>query len=93
LRDSGKAGGVVKFVGFDAGSQSVEGMKKGDVQGLVVQNPMQMGYLGVKAVVDHLQGRKLAKVVDTGVTLVTRENMDEPKIKELLYPPLDKYLK
>jgi ribose transport system substrate-binding protein len=93
LRDAGKAGGAVKFVGFDAGSQSVEGMKKGDVQGLVVQNPMQMGYLGVKAVVDHLQGKKLQKVVDTGVTLVTPENMNDAKIKELLYPPLDKYLK
>ena len=93
LRDAGKAGGEVKFVGFDAGSRSVEGLKKGDVQGLIVQNPMQMGYLGVKAVVDHIRGKKLEKVVDTGVTLVTRENMDEPKIKELIYPPLDKYLK
>lgn len=93
LRDAGKAGGAVKFVGFDAGTQSVEGLKKGDIQGLVVQNPMMMGYLGVKTIVDHLQGKKVEKVVDTGVTLVTPENMNEPKIAELLYPPLDKYLK
>src|SRR5687767_6205503 len=93
LRDAGKAGGVVKFVGFDAGTQSVEALKKGDVQGLVVQNPMQMGYLGVKTIVDHLQGKKVEKVVDTGVTLVTPDNMGEPRIKELLHPPLDKYLK
>lgn len=93
LRDAGKAGGAVKFVGFDAGTQSVEGLKKGDIQGLIVQNPMQMGYLGVKTIVDHLQGRKVEKVVDTGVTLVTPENMNEAKIKELLHPPLDKYLK
>lgn len=93
LRDAGKAGGAVKFVGFDAGTQSVEGLKKGDIQGLVVQNPMQMGYLGVKAIVDHLQGKKVEKLVDTGVTLVTPENMEEVRIKELLYPPLDKYLK
>jgi ribose transport system substrate-binding protein len=83
----------VKFVGFDAGTQSVEALKKGDIQGLVVQNPMQMGYLGVKAVVDHLQGKKVEKVVDTGVTLVTPDNMGEAKIQELLHPPLDKYLK
>lgn len=93
LRDAGKAGGAVKFVGFDAGTQSVEALKKGDVQGLVVQNPMQMGYLGVKTIVDHLQGKKVEKVVDTGVTLVTPDNMAEAKIKELLHPPLDKYLK
>ncbi len=93
LKDAGKAGGAVKLVGFDAGSQSVEGMKKGDVQGLVVQNPVRMGYLGVKTVVDHLQGKPVEKVVDTGVQMVTKENMEEPAIKELLYPPLDKYLK
>ena len=93
LRDAGKAGGAVKYVGFDAGTQSVEALKKGDIQGLVVQNPMQMGYLGVKAIVDHLQGKKVEKVVDTGVTLVTPDNMNEPKIQELLHPPLDKYLK
>lgn len=93
LRDAGKAGGAVKFVGFDAGTQSVEGLKKGDIQGLVVQNPMMMGYLGVKTIVDHLQGKKVEKLVDTGVTLVTAENMNEAKIGELLHPPLDKYLK
>jgi ribose transport system substrate-binding protein len=93
MKDKGLVGGKVRLVGFDAGAQSVDGMKKGDVQGLVVQNPMQMGYLGVKAVVDHLRGKKVEKVVDTGVQLVTTENMDKPEIKELLYPPLDKYLK
>src|SRR3954470_726599 len=47
LRDIGLAAGKVKMVGFDAGSQSVADMKNGDLQGLVVQNPMGMGYLGV----------------------------------------------
>jgi ribose transport system substrate-binding protein len=93
LRDAGKAAGAVKFVGFDAGTQSVEGLKKGDIQGLVVQNPMQMGYLGVKTIVDHLQGKKVEKVVDTGVTLVTAVNMNDAKVQELLHPPLEKYLK
>jgi len=93
LKDAGKAGGVVKLVGFDAGSQSVEGMKKGDVQGLVVQNPVKMGYLGVLTMVEHLQGKKVEPLIDTGVQVVTKENMDEPAIKELLYPPLEKYLK
>jgi hypothetical protein len=30
--------------------------------------------------------------LDTGVTLVTKENMDQPEVKELLEPPLAKYL-
>ena len=92
LRDLGLAGGKVKMVGFDAGSQSVLDMKNGDVQGLVVQNPLLMGYLGVVTAVKHLKGEKVDKRIDTGVVLVTPENMNEPQIKDLLYPPLNQYL-
>lgn len=92
LKDYGRAGGAIKLVGFDAGSRSVEGLKTGDVQGLVVQNPVKMGYLGVVTMVNHLQGKKVEKLTDTGVQLVTPENMNQPEIKELLYPPLEKYL-
>ena len=93
LRDIGKAGGKVKMVGFDAGSQSVLDLKNGDVQGLVVQDPVRMGYLGVITLMQHIQGEKVERRIDTGVHLVTPENMDQPDIKELLHPPLDKYLK
>ena len=93
LKGIGRTGGDVKLVGFDAGTQSVEGLVKGDIQGLVVQNPVHMGYLGVTTMVQHLQGKKVDKVIDTGVHLVTKTNMDEPLMKELLNPPLDKYLK
>lgn len=93
LRDIGRAGGQVKMVGFDAGSQSVADMKSGDVQGLIVQNPLFMGYQGVMTMVEHLQGKPVEKRIDTGVVLVTKENMDEQSVKELLYPPLEKYLK
>jgi ribose transport system substrate-binding protein len=92
LRDLGLAGGKVKMVGFDAGSQSVLDMKNGDVQALVVQNPLLMGYLGVVTAVKHLKGEKVEKRIDTGVVLVTPENMNEPEIKDLLYPPLSRYL-
>jgi len=92
LRDLGLAGGKVKMVGFDAGSQSVLDMKNGDVQGLVVQNPLLMGYLGVVTAVKFLQGEKPEKRIDTGVVLVTPDNMNEPQIKDLLYPPLSQYL-
>ena len=93
LRDIGRAGGKVKMVGFDAGSQSVADLKSGDVQGLVVQNPLFMGYKGVMTIVEHIQGKPVEKRIDTGVVLVTKENMDDTSVKELLYPPLEKYLK
>ena len=93
LRNVGKAGGTVKVVGFDAGTQTIEAMKKGDVQGIIVQNPVRMSYLAVKTMVEHLQGKPVEQRIDTGVYVVTPENMDTPEMKELLYPPVEKYLK
>ena len=84
--------GRVRFVGFDGGEQNVEGLKKGEIQGLVLQDPFQMGYLGVKLIVDHIQGKQVDIRVDTGATLVSKENFEQPEIKNLLYPPLQDYL-
>ena len=42
--------------------------------------------------VDHIDGKPVDLMVDTGVTLVTPENIDDPEINELLNPPLDEYL-
>lgn len=93
LRDLGLAGGKVKMLGFDSGTQSVLDLKNGDVQGLVVQDPLKMGYLGVMTVVQHLNGEKVGKRIDTGVTLVTQENMNEAAVADLLAPPIKKFLK
>lgn len=93
LRELGLAGGKVKVVGFDAGTQSVADLKAGDVQALVVQNPMKMGYLGVKTVVSKIRNQPFEAKVDTGITLVTATNQNEPEVAELLRPPLNNYLK
>ena len=92
LRDLGKAAGKVKVVGFDTSVQSLRDLEAGDVQGLVVQNPVKMGYLGVRTLVSHLEGTGVEKRIDTGVAMVTQENMGKPEILELLNPPLEKYL-
>ena len=93
LKEKGLAAGKVKLVGFDTGAGSVDALKKGDVQALVVQNPVRMGYLGVMTVVNHLKGKPVEKKIDTGVAVVTAANMGTPEMQELLNPPLDKYLK
>ncbi len=93
LKDAGLAGGRIKFVGFDSGAQINQALKAGDLQGIVVQSPFRMGYLGVKTMVACLRGQKVERVIDTGCVLVTRENMGEPAMADLLNPPLEKYLK
>ena len=92
LREIGKAAGNVKMIGFDAGTQSIEDLTNGDLQALVVQNPMRMGYEGVLTVVRAIRGEAVEKHVDTGVVLVTKENMESADVKPLLHPPLAEYL-
>ncbi len=67
-------------------------MRAKQLDGVAVQNPIKMGYLGVKTMVAHLKNQPVEKRIDTGVSLVTPENMDEPASKELTNPPVDKYL-
>ena len=92
LEDLGKAGKIT-FIGFDSSAPFLKAMQEKKLQGFVVQNPFRMGELGVKTLVDHLLGQPVEKKVDTGVDLVTPENMDQPAMQQLLHPPLDQYLK
>jgi ribose transport system substrate-binding protein len=82
----------LKFVGFDASDKLVAALKDGDIDGLVVQNPFNMGYLAVKTMVEHLKGKPVEKRVDTGARLVTKENLDDPAVKEVMQPDLKKWL-
>jgi ribose transport system substrate-binding protein len=91
LQDLGKAGKVV-FLGFDATEVFVEAIRKRQLHGIVVQNPMRMGYLAVKTLADHLFGKSVEKRIDTGAMVITLDNIDSPEAKELLYPPLQEFL-
>ena len=93
LKDAGLAAGKIKFIGFDSGAQINAALRNGDLQGIVVQSPFRMGYLGVKTLVASLRGQKVERVIDTGCVMITREHMDEPAMADLLNPPLEKYLK
>ena len=92
LQDIGKAGKVT-FVGFDASQPFIDAMNNNQLHGIVVQNPFNMGYLGVRTMVDHLLSKPIERRVDTGVTMVTKDNLGSPDIQALLHPPLDQYLK
>ena len=90
LQESGLAGKVV-FVGFDSSPKLVQGLRDGHIHGLVLQNPVKMGYLGVKLMSLHLRGQTIERTIDTGVYLATREDMDTPEIKALLLPDFSRY--
>lgn len=87
LQSAGLAG-KVKFVGFDASEKLVLALQNGEIHGLVVQDPVKMGLVGVRSIVAHLKKLPVEKRVDTGVTMATKETMDDPAVKALLAPDL-----
>jgi len=86
LRRAGLAG-KVKFVGFDAGENIAAGLKSGEINGTILQDPVTMGYDTVRAMRDKLQGSVPPTRLETAEALATTENLDDPKIHELLFPP------
>jgi ribose transport system substrate-binding protein len=83
LRQEGLAG-KIRFVGFDASPPLVEALDAGEIDALVVQDPLNMGYEAVRAVVRHLDGEAVRPVLDTGAVVVTRDNRDDPQVRRLL---------
>jgi ribose transport system substrate-binding protein len=91
LQDIGRAG-KVEFIGFDASAIMIDAIRAGHLDGIVVQNPMRMGYLGVMTMADHLRGKPVERRIDTGVMLVTAANLDSAATQELVNPPIGRYL-
>lgn len=75
--------GKVTLVGFDATADLVNNVREGAIDSLVLQDPHKMGYEGVKSIVDKLAGKTPERRIDTGVSLLTKENIDTPEMKKL----------
>jgi ribose transport system substrate-binding protein len=87
-----KLAGKVKLIGFDSSNALVQGLRQSEIDGLVLQNPLDMGYRATKTLVACIHGTLVEKRIDTGAQLITRENMDLPTQKELLSPNLSQWL-
>lgn len=72
---------------FDSNAVSVGMLETGEVDGLIVQNPYAMGYLGVEAAF-HLVNEtgKPQESIGTDTILVNRSNMFEEECQKLLFP-------
>ena len=90
---TGGFAGSVTFVGFDSSIKLVEALERGEINGLVLQNPMRMGNLGVKTLIRHVKGEEQPDRIDTGVVLATPKNRHDEEIKMLLEPDFSQWLK
>jgi ribose transport system substrate-binding protein len=64
-------------IGFDGAKDALESIKDGALSATVAQNPINEGYLGVEAAVKALRGERVEKRIDTGIEIVTKENVNE----------------
>jgi len=87
LEDHGLAGKVV-HIGFDSSKKLIEALEQRKIRGLILQDPVGMGYQSVKTAVAFLKKQPYEKFIDTGVFLATPDNMTEPLMKKLLAPDL-----
>lgn len=83
-KEAGKAGKIT-IIGFDSGAQQISFLKDGTLQGFVSQDPVQIGYLGVMALYDILQGKTVEKEIDTGAVYVTTSNLNDEHVQQILY--------
>jgi ribose transport system substrate-binding protein len=88
LRQNNLAGSK-KFVGFDPSPALVEGLKRGEIQALIAQNPKKMGREAVQALVTKMKGEAVQAFIDTGAAVVTNENLGSPEIEALLVQSKD----
>jgi ribose transport system substrate-binding protein len=86
IKQKGLAGKIT-LVGFDSSPNLIDDLKAGAIDSLVLQNPFKMGYEAVKAMVAKLDGQQPPRLVDTGVKLLTKDNLETPEMQELLRQP------
>ena len=71
--------GKVKYVGFDSDSLLVQAIEDGSCAGLIVQDPLQIGFIGVETAVKLLKGEKPPRDIPVPSMVVTLENLAEKK--------------
>jgi ribose transport system substrate-binding protein len=85
---AGKAG-KVKLVEFDAGPPQVQALKAGTIDALIAQYPYGIGQQAVQLAYRYVTGHRtgIKKHYGTGAAIVTKANVNSPKIKKYLYRP------
>lgn len=86
IKQKGLSGKVI-LVGFDSSPNLIDDLKIGALDSLVLQDPFKMGYEGVKAMVAKLNGQTPPRVLDTGVQLLTKENLETAEMQRLIKEP------
>ena len=85
VKEMGLAG-KIRIIGFDSSDDLIAAVNDGTMDGFLVQNPYQMGYMGVTNAVAMLKGEEVDPAIDTRVTYITKENINNNDVQHILNP-------
>jgi ribose transport system substrate-binding protein len=80
----------VRLIGFDSSEPLLQAVDEGEIDGLILQDPYRMGYLGTWAVVQYLRGFEIEGPLNysTGEFVITKENLHAAATRELFDPEM-----
>lgn len=67
----------IKIFGTDGTEEAVKSILDNGLTGTVAQNPYNMGYQGVETAVKAISGESIDSRIDSGITIITKENAQE----------------
>ena len=77
---------TIKIIGFDNAREQIKYLEEGIYEAIVIQKPFNMGYLGVESAIKLIRGEKVKSEIDSGSTLITKDNMYSNLNQKLLFP-------
>lgn len=78
--------GKVRVVGIDSSLEEIQLLEEGIFEGIVIQNPFKMGYMGVEVTAKVLKDERVLRNVDSGCELITKKNLYLEENQKLLFP-------
>jgi len=84
VKAAGKAG-KIKLAGFDAPESIVAQLKDGTFELTIAQHPAEIGYFGFMAAYANATGNPVPTAIGTGFTVMTKDNIDDPKVARFIY--------
>ena len=85
IRDAGRSEQIT-LIGFDSSIEQVYLLEEGVFNAIVIQKPLNMGYLGIQAAYHTVTGTAVDDTIDSGSVLITKETIYTRENEKLLFP-------
>lgn len=76
----------IRMIGFDSSLEQIRLLEEGIFDAIVVQKPLNMGYLGIKMAYQAALNKTVPPKMDSGSVLITEESIYTKENEKLLFP-------